>query len=309
MESSSSRLPGANAKSRNWICTISLAVMQLLDVQNIMQHSSISFGIWQHERGAETGHDHIQLYVEFRHAVSLSRLRSLFQDSHCEARRGSRQQAVDYCSKEETRVAGPYSVGTYEEQAPGTRSDIKHLHTSVLSKRSLHELWTSPGSGASMFRYHRGVAVMRATLSLEERRADKPYVVILWGPTGTGKSARVNHSHPESFRVHQPASKSMPVWWDGYEGQHTVLFDDFYGWYKFSALLVLLDRYPNRVDYRGGSAEFVSKRVYITSNVAPRAWYPGVDDARFAALERRFDEVHEVKSMSDVLPELPMPTF
>ncbi len=86
--------------------------------------------------------------------------------------------------------------------------------------------------------------------------------------------------------------KPVGEWWDGYDGQEDVVMDDFYGWLKWSFLLNLLDRYPMLVPIKGGTKEFVAKRVFITSNKKPEMWYPNQID--IAPLVRRLEHVEEI---------------
>ena len=69
-----------------------------------------------------------------------------------------------------------------------------------------------------------------------------------------------------------------------------MIIDEFYGWLRYSFLLTLLDRYPIRIEYKGGSAEFVSRRVIITSNKAPQDWYDQ-DKFPFPPIERRITKL------------------
>lgn len=41
-----------------------------------------------------------------------------------------------------------------------------------------------------------------------------------YGPTGTGKSYSVRTKHPDAF------IKSNDVWWDGYQGEDTVIIEE-----------------------------------------------------------------------------------
>lgn len=79
-------------------------------------------------------------------------------------------------------------------------------------------------------------------------------------------------------------------WWDGYSGQHTVIIDEFYGQLRWSFVLQLLDRYPLRVETKGGCVPFVSRRIIITSNREPSQWYKSSIDP--APLLRRLTAVH-----------------
>ena len=52
--------------------------------------------------------------------------------------------------------------------------------------------------------------------------------------------------------------------------------------------LRICDRYPLRVEYKGGMTQFVSKTLIITSNREPRDWYKCECDV--SALYRRINQ-------------------
>lgn len=59
-------------------------------------------------------------------------------------------------------------------------------------------------------------------------------VIVLVGLPGTGKSRYCWENYPNLF------SKPSGNWWDGYNGEETVLLDDFYGDIEYSELLKFL---------------------------------------------------------------------
>jgi len=83
-------------------------------------------------------------------------------------------------------------------------------------------------------------------------------------------------------------------WFDGYDGQDHVLFDDFRAsWCTFSHLLNLLDKYPVNVEIKGGFRMFKPKIIWITSATHPRSTYT-LDNSKdkdgdIAQLIRRID--------------------
>jgi len=81
-------------------------------------------------------------------------------------------------------------------------------------------------------------------------------------------------------------------WWDGYEGQHTVIIDEFYSWLRYDFFLRLTDRYPLQVETKGGVVQFVSHRIVFTSNTPPTAWYPSIQDR--GAFDRRIGVVFDL---------------
>lgn len=80
--------------------------------------------------------------------------------------------------------------------------------------------------------------------------------------------------------------------WDGYQGQESVIIDEFRGDIGISNLLRWFDRYPCLVEIKGSSTVLCAKLFIVTSNLHPREWYPTLDSATFLALERRLEIVH-----------------
>lgn len=114
-------------------------------------------------------------------------------------------------------------------------------------------------------------------------------MLVFYGASGTGKSRRAAELCGSESTYYKPRGK----WWDGYANQDNVIIDDFYGWLSFDEFLRIADRYPCRVEVKGGFAEFTSKRIVITSNQAPSQWWRGewFKGEQLKALTRRLDVV------------------
>lgn len=97
-------------------------------------------------------------------------------------------------------------------------------------------------------------------------RKEAPKVIWAYGPSGYGKTRWAHDNYKDDLYVKMPSNH----WWDGYKQQKCVLLDDYDGsLYKYKALLQLLDRYPHRVEIKGGSMPFNSEVIYITSSQSP----------------------------------------
>jgi len=116
-----------------------------------------------------------------------------------------------------------------------------------------------------------------------ERRVD-----VFWGRTGTGKSRRAWNEAGFGAYPKDPRTK----FWDGYREQEHVVIDEFRGDIDISHVLRWFDRYPVIVEVKGGSVSFVAKRIWITSNVDPRDWFPNVCQETKNALIRRLNITH-----------------
>jgi len=167
-----------------------------------------------------------------------------------------------------SRVGGPYEFG----QAPagqGTRSDLEACRQSILQGESTETLWDE--HFPTMVRYHRSMDVYR-TVKQAKRNAP-PNIIVLWGPTGTGKTTQAYTDYPTLFTVSPP--KGSGLYYDGYDGELTLLFDDFAGhWMSYTHIKLLLDSRPYRLPVHGGAGQHLQANTIIfTSNRPPSLWY------------------------------------
>lgn len=79
---------------------------------------------WQLEMGA-SGTYHYQGYVEFAERKRMAGVKKVIGEAHCEPRKGTQLQAVNYCQKRDTRLGGPWTHGQLSEVTQGKRSDLE----------------------------------------------------------------------------------------------------------------------------------------------------------------------------------------
>lgn len=232
--------------------------------------SFFKYVVLQQEVCPTTNRTHWQGYAEFTGRPGLNKIKSILGDDvHVEKRRGTAQEAADYCKKEESAVPGTlFEYGQISQ--PGKRSDLINVYQDLKDgKTDLEILEMYPGT---YMRMTRGIQTARNLLDRSRRSLWRDLeVTVLYGDTGTGKTRSVYAEHPDLYALDNPMGQSL--WWDGYSGQSVLLLDDFYGWIRHSYLLRLLDGYPVRLAVKGSFTEAFWTKVFITSNRHPREWY------------------------------------
>lgn len=232
----------------------------------------------QLEKGNTTGYLHWQLLVVFKSNIRLRALKSIFGTCHAEP---SRSAAADaYVWKEDTRV-------------DGTQFELGKRALKRNAKQDWDQIWESAKRGdlANIpsdvrIRYYGTIRRIAADYSTAPAIVRKTFV--FWGPTGTGKSRTAWDRAGLEAYCKDPRTK----WWCGYQGQSTVVIDEFRGTIDISHLLRWLDRYPVLVEIKGSSVPLMADTFYITSNLHPNDWYPDIDDLTKLALLRRLNITH-----------------
>lgn len=253
--------------ARNYVFTINNYENNLEPFDFVPEDCFIA---WQAEIG-EQGTPHLQGYLELPDKQRISYLKKLHPKAHWEARRGTQEQAIDYATKWEdpTYVDGPWSYGEPKNQ--GKRTDISEFVDSVKRKATDAELIDAHPE--QFLKYHKAVDRIRSAFVMP--RSEAPDVRWYWGPTGTGKTRAAYEEFPEAYFKNMSNGK----WWDGYQGQECVVLDDMRkDTFKFHELLRLLDRYPMQVEFKGGSTNFNSKTIIITSCFPPEELYETRED-------------------------------
>lgn len=253
--------------SRYWLITVNNPEKTFEEYEN----PNLSVLVGQLEKG-ENGTAHHQLYAEFKNPVRLGTVKSTFPRGHAEQRRGTRGDAIKYCTKDESREDGPWyrgiSIACCEKLISGgnqNQQTAKLLEIKEKIKNGINEEEIASEHFELWVRYYRAFERYRCLTT--KPRNHEMNVVVLQGPTGTGKSRWALEQYPGAYW------KQRSNWWDNYSGHETVIIDEFYGWLPFDLLLRLCDRYPLLVESKGGQLQMVAKNIIITSNSIPSMWY------------------------------------
>lgn len=261
-----------------WCFTLNNPTDEEKAVVSGIDPESVKYLIVGQEVG-ESGTPHLQGFINLKKKKTLKGIKGLISNrAHFEPARGTDEDNKKYCGKDGNILV---EVGTPHCQ--GKRTDLDALVSELLDSKSLTVV--AEKFPAQYVRYHRGLnQLMLDHPLMQTYRQWKTDVIVYVGPPGCGKSRTVALVDPGAYW--KPRGK----WWCGYTGQETVILDDFYGWIPFDDLLRLCDRYPLRVETKGGSRAFVARKMFITSNALPSEWY-NPEFGNIGALYRRLTEL------------------
>lgn len=232
----------------------------------------------QLERGEQDGYLHWQICCAFSSKKTISQVRDIFGPYHAELSRSD--AAAAYVWKEDTRVEGTQ----FEFGAKPIQRNSKHDWEAIWEAATTGDLGKIPASiRLQSYRTIRTIGADFAKPIGMERTC-----FVFWGRTGTGKSSLAWERAGLDAYPKDPRTK----FWCGYGGQENVVIDEFRGGIDIGHMLRWLDRFPVIVEVKGGSCVLNAKSIWITSNLNPKEWYPGLDEETQQALIRRLVITH-----------------
>ncbi len=258
----------------------------------MLDPETMQFLVYQEEIG-ENGTYHFQGYCEFKYAMNLNPVKAVLggDSVHIERRRGTAQQAINYCTKEDTRVphTEPYASGSPKQQ--GKRLDLEGFKDEVMGGAKLRDVLDEHfGIIARYPKFYQTLTLLHRPI-----RENELEVSLFIGDTGLGKTRTVMDQFGTDTSFYRTPLNNGTMWFDGYDGHTAVLLDDFSGassHVTLCTLLQLLDRYPLLVPTKGGHTWFMPDKIFVTTNVYPKDWYKWENRGeQYKALARRFHKV------------------
>lgn len=229
---------------------------------------------------AESGTPHLQGFVQLERKKTIAGVKTYLGSNrlHVEIRRGTPEQAAEYCKKENNY----FEFGTIRTHGQGHRSDLARIKEDLDRGMSISDI--AGNHFETFIKYSKGI---QHYMDVRTGHRNFPTQVIwIWGKTGSGKSRKV---YEESMSLCNGSvayiGDSSLKWFDPYRGERGIVLDDFDGSAPLPLLLRVFDRYPLRVPIKGGFMEFVARYVFVTSNKSPEDFYGS--DFQYDALMRR----------------------
>lgn len=259
---------------RAWVFTLNNYTQS--DVDELRPQGPVRYIVFGREVGSEKQTRHLQGYFYMKGKYTLAASRKMYralERAHLEPRLGSHSEARNYCTKE----------GDYVElgNPPKENSKVRgsKLDSNLLMSSSLGDLLeTGVISPYSIPTLYKAKNILLNDCEPITRKGVCGYWI--YGPPGVGKSHIAHNLFPNAF------IKQQNKWFDGYEGEETILLDDLDTSVLGHHLKIWTDKWPCRGEIKGGTVPLRHKRFIITSNYLPsQIW--NEDPVLAEAIERR----------------------
>lgn len=281
--------PTRNIRSRGWCFTINNPTQPGANLMEIIKMDPrVTYCVFSLEQG-EQGTRHFQGYLHFEHAQRMQAAKDVVgQRAHLEKARGTPQQNRRYCVKEP--IEGPWEHGEMPTQ--GKRNDLTELIDAIKAGhiKSFLDAVESEWATTAL----RNMKQVERMIQLYAKAIDAPPdVVVRWGSTGVGKS----RGWRERFPGQRIYSKKNSKWWDGYQGEDIVIWDEFSdSTCPIEEWLQLTDRYRSGLigEIKGGHVAMTWTKICFTSNLPPHQWWVNARPDQLQAVQRRITLIEHV---------------
>lgn len=213
----------------------------------------------------DEGTPHLQGCISFKKVYRLVGLKKLNPKVHWEITK-SVDHSMNYCTKGEILID--------EKGSQGQRNDLKKAVDELISGKNIEEV--AMDNPMAYIKSFRGLEKLNYIMKKKQMCYEPCEVTVLWGPTRSGKSRKAFEIDHLLYSV--PKSNGNNLWFDGYNGEKTILFDDFYGNIDYGLMLNICDGHPMQVNFKGGMTVKNWNHVIFTSNKPPDQWWPFEED-------------------------------
>lgn len=229
------------------------------------------------KEGKDTETPHMQGYIVFKEPITLTALKKKYLPrAHLESAKGDAEANFNYCSKEGDFVE--HGVRPSSQAAKGAAGK---------------EYWENIKAKAKAGQIEELDAKTFVQLYPTLKRIEKDYMTVasdaegctgIWftGPSGSGKSRTARERYPNAY------FKRINQWWDGYQGQESVIIDDLDKYHIKMAhdLKIWADRYSFLAEVKGSAMVIRPKHIVVTSQYGINEIWDDLETRE--ALHRRF---------------------
>jgi hypothetical protein len=201
-------------------------------------------------------------------------------DTHIEPCKGSVRQNKIYCCKD----------GKFKEYGKavfqGQRTDLEQIQEEIEEGASLGYLQRN--HFLTYCRYRNGIKDYLTTCQEKSRKKFRDvHVSVYAGNSRGGKTYDAMHRDEDFYKIEGKHLK----WWDGYNGEDTLIINDYNNDVGITDLLTLLEGYQRRLSVKGSFTYANWTKVIITTNKEPHELHTTAMRKHRVALFERFDEI------------------
>jgi hypothetical protein len=239
------------------------------------------YGIVGKEVCPTTGRQHLQCYFELKKQTRFNAIKKALPDGcHIESRKGSQQQSIDYCKKDNKCE----EFGSMRIAGRPTSIELRNL---VLNGERLSTIVNNNDLTFNDIKF-----IEKLKGYQPEPPISKPEVYWIHGSPGSGKTTQA-YELGSFFKVDN-YSKNRTKWWDGCDEQETIIFNDWRPseYWTADTTLRILGGEPERVETKGSSTWIRNcKRIIITCKKPEDVWMKNHRDEEIQQLIRRIDHM------------------
>lgn len=241
----------------------------------------VRYAIYGKEICPTTGRTHWQSYIELTKPMRMAAIKKLYDDNtmHIELRRGTRDEARDYCKKDNNFI----EVGDWIS-GQGARTDLKGLVAKMKDGTKLSEIMVDEPQ--LYCQYRNGLKDIAAEITKAAIPAFRNVEVeLITGPTGCGKTR--NAMEHATYKI----QGTQLQWWQDYDGDKVICIDEYDNNLPITEMLSLLDGYKLRLNIKGSHTYAAWDKVYITTNLRIHELHSNAKPAHRDALFRRITKI------------------
>jgi len=258
--------------------------------KNLREFSNLKYAIYQYEK-SESGTYHIQGFIIYKNSKRFKNVKQDFPTSRIKEPNGSNIQNRDYCTKKDSRVAGPWEIGEFSEMR--SRNDIvqffeaMQLGASNILLKSMFPVLYSQYKPDTIEKFRQD--------ELKEeygQRFRSVKVTYIYGAARLGKTTYIYDKYPmkDICRVNNYTRGAF----ESYTNQKVLVLDEFTGQLNITFMNNLLDKFPVDLPARFTNRTACFSEVYIISNLPLTKLYQD-DQLHVPEVYNAFRErIHEI---------------
>ncbi len=238
--------------------------------------AGVTYLVIQHETGTKKEGHHVQGFITLATKIRPTPLGSKFQVKpeafQLMMKKSTPQKNRAYCTDDSKRLVGTefFEYGT----VPGKETPKLESMCDLVKAQGLKRAIES--DPATFVRHCNGLATYDLFCKRQktEGRTERPLeVFVVYGDPGSGKSYWARNFDKCNCWPLPDIEKGSRLNIDGYNGQRTLIIEDYEGELPYRSLLKVLDVYNADFNTKGAYDCADWRYVIITANMHPCRWY------------------------------------